>query len=131
MLMLLELMVRILRRIAKMFRRFRRRATTQVVLPQLDRTLFNLLKFDQDNLNHLLSSEPRLGHMIEFARKRIQEHTEVLLQVLEGTLTVEQEAALFETVNEDWRLCQEIAELCGSLTDEEIAKLVEEVNNIN
>ena len=108
--MLLELLIRIIRRLSKIFKKLRRKATTEVVLPQLDRTLFSLLKFDQANLNHLLSSEPRLGHKIESARKRVEEHTQALLRVLEGTLTVEEEASLFETVSEDWKLCQEITE---------------------
>lgn len=94
-------------------RKFRRKATTQVVLPELDRMLFALLRFDQANLNTLLASEPRQGHLVDSAKNKVQEHTKHLISLLEGKLTPEQEAELFRDVQEDWKLCQEVTTRLG------------------
>lgn len=76
---------------------------------ELNQKLFELLKFDQGILTELLSREPRQGHLIDSARLKVQEHTQNLLDLLWERLSPEQEAHLFQRVNEDLELCKRIS----------------------
>lgn len=98
-----------LKKITKSLRGVRRDVATQVLLPQLDRMLYNLIKVDQDHLNDLLAQDPQRKSLIEGVKKSIQQHTKNLVALPENRLTPEEETLLFEKVSEDWNICKSIA----------------------